>query len=146
MFPSFFVSLLLTQISMLQRLPKKWNRVFSFTMSHNFYLQRKNIIRKLNNPKIRQIKLHTFRHWKGTLEYHKTRDILHVRYVLGHKTLRATQRYVEMYKNVYGNLKPQDYVVKIARTSEEAKDLLKVGFEFVNEINGEYLYRKVPDY
>lgn len=41
-----------------------------------------------------------------------------------------------------GNLKPQDYIVKIARSSEEAKQLLKVGFEYVNEINGEYLYTK----
>ena len=47
-----------------------------------------------------------------------------------------------MYTHVYGNLKPQDYLVKIARTSEEAKDLLKVGFEFANEIDGEYLYKK----
>ena len=71
--------------------------------------------------------------------------MLHVKYVLGHKTLRATERYVELYKQVYGNLRPQDYVVKIARTSEEAKQLIKAGFEFVNEIDGEYLYRKVPD-
>jgi len=71
--------------------------------------------------------------------------MLHVKYVLGHKTLRATEHYVELYKRVYGNLRPQDYIVKIAQTSEEAKQLIKEGFEFVNEINGEYLYRKVPD-
>ncbi|UCE43916.1 MAG: hypothetical protein JSV57_06115 [Candidatus Bathyarchaeota archaeon] len=79
---------------------------------------------------------------KALQEYHRTKDILHVKYVLGHKTLRATQRYVELYENVYGDLKPQDYIVKIVRTSEEAKQLLKVGFEFINEIDGEYLYRK----
>jgi len=137
-------------IDILLSLPKNHETVFTpkaqGTRGIMFHKRMQTLARKSNNPKFLKIHLHTLRHVKALRAYHKTRDILHVRYVLGHKTLRATQRYVEMYKNVYGNLKPQDYVVKIARTSEEAKDLLKVGFEFVNEINGEYLYRKVPDY
>lgn len=32
---------------------------------------------------------------------------------------------------------------KFAITSEKAKALLKVGFGFVEKMNGEYLYRKV---
>ena len=60
--------------------------------------------------------------------------------------MRATQRYVELYEQVYGDLRPQDYIVKIVRTSEEAKQLLKVGFEYVNEIDGEYLYKKAKTY
>lgn len=133
-------------IDMLLSLPKDHETVFSpkaqGTRGIMFHNRMRTLARKSNNPRFIKIHLHTFRHCKALREYHKTRDILHVRYVLGHKTLRATQRYVEMYTHVYGNLKPQDYVVKIARTSEEAKDLLKVGFEFVNEIDGEYLYKK----
>jgi len=133
-------------IDMLLSLPKNHETVFSpkaqGTRGIMFHNRMRTLARKSNNPRFLKIHLHTFRHCKALREYHKTRDILHVRYVLGHKTLRATQRYVEMYTHVYDNLKPQDYVVKIARTSEEAKDLLKVGFEFVNEIDGEYLYKK----
>ena len=59
--------------------------------------------------------------------------------------MRATQYHVELYKQVYGNLRPQDYIEKIVTTSQEPKQLIKVGFEFVNEINDEYLYKKMPD-
>ncbi len=136
-------------IDILLLLPKQFETVFSpkaqGTRGMMFHKRMQTLARKSNNPRFIKIHLHTFRHCKALREYHRTKDILHVKYVLGHKTLRATQRYVELYKEVYGNLRPQDYIVKIARTSEEAKQLIKAGFEFVNEIDGEYLYRKVPD-
>jgi len=37
-----------------------------------------------------QIHFHTFRHWKATMEYHKTKAILHVMKVLGHKNINNT--------------------------------------------------------
>ncbi len=49
--------------------------------------QRKTLAQKLNNPRIKQISFHTLRHWKGTMEYHNTKDIMHVKYVLGHKNI-----------------------------------------------------------
>jgi hypothetical protein len=42
----------------------------------------------------KQITFHTFRHWKATMEYHKTRDILHVMQVLAtgaYETMMHTQ-------------------------------------------------------
>lgn len=133
-------------IDMLLSLPKNHETVFTplarGTRGILFHKRMQSLARKSSNPRFVKIHLHTFRHCKALREYHRTKDILHVKYLLGHRTLRATQRYVEMYKNVYGNLRPQDYIVKIVRTSEEAKDLLKVGFEFINEIDGEFLYRK----
>ena len=36
-----------------------------------------------------------------------------------------------------------DYVCRIVETPEEAKELIEVGFEFVNEVKGKWLYRKL---
>ena len=57
---------------------KNSDRIFSKhlrTQRRLFQKQRKNISRKLQNPRLRQIHFHTFRHWKATMEYHKTNDI-----------------------------------------------------------------------
>jgi hypothetical protein len=34
------------------------------------------------------------------------------------------------------------FVCKVASTTEEATELIELGFEYVNEINGRHLYRK----
>ena len=38
------------------------------------------------NQSINQITFNIFIHWKATMEYHKTKDILYVMRLLGHKT------------------------------------------------------------
>ncbi len=85
---------------MLHRFPEKSENVFSFSMPSNYYIQRKRIARKLNNPRIRKISLHTFRHWKGTMEYYKTHDIthdiIHVQQVLGHRDIKSTMLYIDV--------------------------------------------------
>jgi integrase len=67
------------------------NRKFSYTLSGyaaSYYRQRRNLALKLQNPKISQITFHTFRHWKATMEYHRTKDILYVMKLLGHKNIK----------------------------------------------------------
>lgn len=63
--------------------------------------------------------------------------------VLGHKSILTTQRYVDIYPEIYGNIQPEDYICEIASKVEEAKKLVETGFEYVCEINGEQLFRKV---
>jgi len=96
-----------------------------------------------NNPRFLKIHYHTFRHCKALREHHKTRSILHVKKVLGHKSILTTQRYVELYTEIYGDLQPEDYVCETASTVEEAKKLIEAGFEYVSEMDGVQLYRKV---
>jgi len=45
---------------------------------------------KLGNPRLLKIGFHSFRHWKGTMEHHKTKDIIHVKELLGHKNIQNT--------------------------------------------------------
>ena len=51
--------------------------------------------------------------------------------------------YVDLYEEIYSNLKPDGYICEVASTIEEAKKLIEQGFEYVCEIEGEQLFRKV---
>ena len=55
----------------------------------------------------------------------------------------TTQRYVDLYEEIYSDLKPDSYVCEIASTSKDAKKLIENGFEYVCQIEGEQLFRKV---
>jgi integrase len=99
--------------------------------------QRKRIAAKLRNPRIDKITFHTFRHFKGTMEYHKTKDILHVMQVLGHRNIKNTLIYVQLV-----DFKEDEYVSKAATTVEEACRLVDAGFEHVCEMNGVQIFRK----
>lgn len=63
-------------IGMLEMLPKNSDKIFGCSNSRNASVclaqQRKKIARKLQNPRIAKIHFHLIRHWKGTMEYHKT--------------------------------------------------------------------------
>lgn len=132
--------------NMLECYPQKTERIFNRYNSLNnlrrtFERQRKRLAVKLANPRINKIKIHTLRHWKGTTEYHKTKDILHVMETLGHKNIKNTLLYTQLMKED----KPENYICKIARTPEEALELIESGFELHCEY-GEYkeikLFRK----
>jgi len=42
-----------------------------------FEALRKRTVKRLGKPRLNGIHLHTFRHWKGTTEYHKTNACMH---------------------------------------------------------------------
>jgi integrase len=87
-------------VAMLNSQPKKYSYVFrnpavdSVSHLHRFRevyrKQRKRISVKLQNSRLDQITFKTLRHWKATTEYHKTKDILHVMQLLGHKKIQNT--------------------------------------------------------
>jgi hypothetical protein len=72
------------------------------------------------------------------MEYHKTKDLLFVKSVLGHKDLRTTLRYVQL----LGDLGNDEYACKASRTVDECSQLIEAGFEFVTELEGTKLFRK----
>ena len=120
-------------ISMLKAFPKKASKVFNGSIRHfrrNYRRQRKRIAQKLQNPRINHITFHTFRHFKATMEYHKTKDIIHVKQILGHKSINSTMLYTQLV-----SFKENDYHVKVANNVKEACELVKSGFRYVT---GEY--------
>ena len=129
---------------MLTSLPKTYdNRIFSKpnqrldNHSGNFRKQRKSIAHRLKNPRFLNITFKTFRHWKGTMEYHRTKDILHVMQLLGHRNIRNTLVYTHLV-----SFEGDEYICKIARNVDEASALVESGFEYVSEIDGVQLFRK----
>ncbi|MCW3985809.1 MAG: tyrosine-type recombinase/integrase [Candidatus Bathyarchaeota archaeon] len=107
------------------------------SMRRNINAQRKRIAFKLKNPRIIQIHLHTFRHWKATREYHKTKDILHVMKLLGHKNINNTILYTQLV-----SFETDDYTTRVSTGVKEDRELIEAGFEYVTERDGVKIYRK----
>jgi integrase len=129
-------------LSMLKRLQTKAKGVKVFPskscVEAYFYRKRKQIAAKLCNPRILQISFHTFRHWKATMEYAKTKDILHVMKLLGHRNIQNTLVYTQLV-----NFESDEYVCKASRDSVEAAQLIESGFEYVcTTPEGVMLFRK----
>jgi integrase len=113
-------------------LPKKYGQyIWSYqSLRANYQRARKSAARRLANPRILQIELRTFRHWKGTMEYHKTKDILHVKQLLGHKRIENTMKYINLEGAIFED-EPQEFHVKVANNVKEAMELVEVGFDYV---------------
>jgi integrase len=128
-------------IAMLNALPKTSDKVFATgllpTQRYNFDRQRKKIAHTLQNPRLLQITFHTLRHWKATMEYHRTKDILFVKQLLGHTNINATLIYTHLI-----DVRSDEYHVRAAKTIDEAKELLEVGFEYVTDMDDIKLFRK----
>jgi integrase len=117
------------------------DRIFpteSENISESYRRLRNALAKKLQDPTIQQIRLYDFRHFKATMEYHKTKDLLHVKALLGHKDLRTTLRYTQLLEI----LENDEYHCKTASSIKEARQLIENGFEYVTEIDGTKLFRK----
>jgi integrase len=128
-------------LAMLAILPKKGDKVFGKYelrgYRSSFTRQRKRTAHKLGNPRINRITFHTFRHWKATMEYHKTKDILHVMRLLGHKNIKNTLIYTQLV-----TFEDDDFICKAAADIKEATQLIEAGYEYVTEMDHLKLFRK----
>ncbi|MGD8544566.1 MAG: site-specific integrase [Candidatus Bathyarchaeota archaeon] len=126
---------------MMNLLPRKSQKVWGNKQLNyfrqNFMNQRKRIAFKLQNPRINRISFHTFRHFYGTMEYHRTKDLLHVQQKLGHRSILSTMIYTQLV-----NFESDNYHVKAAKTIKEDKELIEAGFEYVTERDDVKIYRK----
>jgi integrase len=125
-------------IAMLNALPRKSLRVFGDgpvnSLKSTFLKTRKRLAAKLQNPRLLRISFHTFRHWKATMEYHRTKDILHVMSFLGHKKIDNTLIYVQIDQKLFKDA-DDGFIVRVAHNVGEAVALIEAGFEYVT---GEY--------
>jgi len=132
----------LKAIEMLKNLPKKSERIFARVIYGTFDKQRRNAAKKLANPRILQIHFHTFRHWKATMEYHKTKDILYVKQLLGHKNIQNTLIYITIEKALFQHGLEEEFHVRVAQKPEEIKAFLEAGFDYVLQKDGLAFFRK----
>lgn len=118
--------------SMLSSSPKDTQNIFNRYLNLNnlrrtFERQRNRTAKKLGNSRLQKITFHTLRHWKGSMEYHNTKDILHVMQVLGHKNIKNTLLYTQLLQVE----KDDQFICKVAKTPKEIQELIEQGFEFV---------------
>jgi hypothetical protein len=60
---------------------------------------------------------------------------------LGHRSLQHTRKYVQLERALFHST-DDSFVSKVASTADKATELIELGFDYVNEINGRHLYRK----
>ena len=131
-------------LNMLQALKAKGEERLFGSLRHlrkTFERQRLKASRKLGNPRLLQIHFHTFRHWKATMLYHQTRDIVYVMRFLGHKNIKNTLIYIQLEEALFRK-QADNYICKVAERVEEARKLIEAGFEYVCEVEGAKLFWK----
>jgi integrase len=127
-------------IAMLNSLPKEKTSPFECSHRHfarHFRIQRSKIASKLKNDRIRKIHFHTLRHWKATTEYAKTKDILHVMKMLGHRNIQNTLLYTQLI-----NFESDEFHSATATTVQDTQKLVEAGFEYVCDFNEVKVFRK----
>jgi integrase len=97
------------------------NKIFANAddMRSSFYLQKRRIAERQANPKLMLIHFHTFRHWKATMEQHKTKDPWHVKILLGHKSIKSTENYIHLEKMMFDGDANDQFISKVAHNVEE---------------------------
>jgi len=71
------------------------------------------------------------------MEYHKTKDILHVMRILGHKNIKNTLIYTQLV-----TFENEGFICKAAANIKEATELIESGFDYVCEMANVKLFRK----
>ena len=112
------------------------------SMANTFYRVRKKLAFSFCNPRLQQIHFHTLRHWKLTAYAHEIKDPFMVQLFARHKDMKSTGKYIHYAEVVYQRSGRDEWVVKAAKTLQEATDLLEVGFEYVTDMEGFKLFRK----
>ena len=109
------------------------------TLRRHFQIARNRLAERIGKPELRGISLYSLRHFKATMLYRKTKDILYVKEFLGHRCISNTIKYIHLAKALETS---GEYICKVAKTVEEAKTLIEAGFEYVCEKEGVMLFRK----
>jgi integrase len=119
-------------VSRLNALPKINAYIFGKTPVHgmrtSFDYQKNRLAEKLQNPRLRQIHFHTFRHYHATKLYNETKSILEVQARLGHRRIDSTMVYTHI---VEFDEESQNYHHSTARDDQEAGELIDNGWTYV---------------
>jgi len=105
----------------------------------NRYQRSRNALaEKLHDPTIKTIRLYDLRHYYGTMEYHKTKDLIHVMHQMGHKVITTTMIYMHIL-----NEEADEWTCKATNNTKDATTLVESGFEYIATTpDGLMLFRK----
>jgi len=130
-------------IAILNNLPRNTETIFGdgavLDLQRTF--QRQRLAHKFGNLRLKRITFHTLHHWKATMLYHQTKDILYVMQVLGHRNINNTLIYIQLEEALFKQ-ETDDFICKVASTAEDAKILIEAGYEYVCDFNVDKLFLK----
>jgi len=131
-------------MSMLQVLPKTNDYIFGKGNLNAFRWkydrQKSALAKKLQNPRLKQIKFHTFRHFFASKIYAQTRNILLTKEQLGHRNINSTLVYTHL---VPFNDDAENFNHATAKDDKEAGELIDQAWQFVcTTPQGIMLFRK----
>ena len=106
-------------------------------MTDRWVRLRNTVAKKMKDATFRTIRLYDLRHFFGTMTYHRTRDIIYTQRKLGHRNLKNTMRYVQLI-----NFEDDEFTSAVAKTLQEACQLVETGFEYITEIDDFKIFRK----
>mgnify|MGYP001055319535 CR=1 FL=1 len=69
------------------------------------------------------------------MEYHRTKDILHMKEHLRHKSIQSTLIYTHLV-----NFDGDQFTCRVARTFQETKSLIEAMFYYVTDMDGVKLF------
>ena len=116
-------------VAMVQQLfARKQSFPTSAAARHYLENARKILAESNNNPRFLQIHLHSFRHFRATMAYAQTRDLLYVMKILGHRSITNTIRYTQLVDFKDG----ESFICKVAKSADDAVKLVESGFEFAS--------------
>jgi len=132
-------------MGMLSLMPRESSKVFGNgpinSFKSTYQKTRKRLAVKLQNPRLRKISFHTFRHWKATQLYPETKDPYNVKDFLGHKELRNPEIYINIERTIFEESN-DGFTVKVVEKPEDIRSLLEVGFEYVCQKDNLIFLRK----
>jgi len=124
--------------------PKRiWNPNIH-NIQRSYEIQRANISEKHQIPDLNKIKFHTFRHWFATNLYHKTKNVIYVQRMLGHRSISNTMIYIHIEEALFPE-EEMKTMVEYASNKEGITKLLEDGFRKEGEFEGEWvMIKQVP--
>ncbi len=132
-----FTSMIIPRLIEEKPLERIWTLNYD-SICQTFLYSHRRIALKVANPSLLKITFKTFRHWKATMEYHRTKDILYVKEMPGYKSLKNTLIYAHLVDFEEENA----FIVKAASSIEAFSNLLESGFEYVADYEGKKILRK----
>jgi len=94
----------------------------------NYDRQKAALANKLQNPRLKQIHFHTFRHDYATRLFNETKSLPLVKEKLGHRNINSTMVYTHI---VEFDEESQNYHHAIARDEKEAGQLIDNGWTYI---------------
>ena len=77
---------------------------------------------------------------KATIEYQRTKDILHVMNILGHKNIKNTLVYTHIAEELFKG--EQEFISKVAKNEKDICALVDAGFDYVCDSDEHKMFKK----